>query len=244
LDTASSPVLIDANGTEPHWWKDNTGLYVIYSNVMMVSGDLKKGIGQTFKQKVDLAGEGALSGPAEVIAPYPMNGGLSVDGQYLCTGYTITAFYSILGSSLIKINEGFQTCNPSSDPDTAQSGWMMFLNFQGKQNMNNPFIGTADYPDSFVGQHAILYIVDHTNTVRDYVALGQLNAAYGGYIEWQDPEWSNDPRFAAALGVINDAQADGIIVKNVGDPAAKKAFLKFTLGKGKLDYSFFEQNCA
>jgi len=49
------------------------------------------------------------------------------------------------------------------------------------------------------------------------------------------PEWSNNPQFAAALGVIDDAQADGIIIKNVGDPASKKAFLKFTLGKGKLD---------
>jgi len=60
--------------------------------------------------------------------------------------------------------------------------------------------------------------------VRDYVTLGQLNAAYGGYVEWQDPEWSNNPQFAAALGVIDDAQADGIIIKNVGDPASKKAF--------------------
>jgi hypothetical protein len=114
---------------------------------------------------------------------------------------------------------------------------MMFLNFGGKQNMDNPFIGNTDFPDSSVAEHTVLYIVDYTNTVRDYVTLGQLNAAYSGYAEWQDPEWSNDPRFAAALAlvVIDGAQADGIIVKNVGDPAAKKAFLKFTLGKGKLD---------
>jgi hypothetical protein len=234
LDTASSPVLIDAKGTEPHWWKDPSGLYIIYSNVMTVNGDLKKGIGQTYKQKVDLTGNGALSGPAQVIAPYPMNGGLSANGQYLCTGYTITAFYSIFDSSLIKINETFQTCNPSIDPDTAHPDWMMFLNFEGKQNMNNPFVGSADYPDSFVQQHTILYIVDHTNTVRDYIPLSQLSAI-GGYAEWQDPEWSNDPRFAAALGVIDDAQADGIIIKNMGDRTVAKAFLKFTLGKGKLD---------
>jgi hypothetical protein len=237
LDTASSPVLIDAKGTEPHWWQDNTGLYIIYSDVMMVSGDFKKGIGQTYKQKVDLTSNGALSGPAQVIAPYPMNGGLSANGQYLCTGYTITAFCSLPDLSLIKINEGFQTCNPSIDPDTAHPDWMMFLNFGGKQNMDNPFIGNTDFPDSSVAEHTVLYIVDYTNTVRDYVTLGQLNAAYSGYAEWQDPEWSNDPRFAAALAlvVIDGAQADGIIVKNVGDPAAKKAFLKFTLGKGKLD---------
>jgi hypothetical protein len=239
LDTASSPVLIDAKGTEPHWWQeDNTGLYIIYSNVMMVDlNNLKKGIGQTFKQKVILTGDGSISGAAQIIAPYPMNGGLSTNGQYLCTGYQNSAFYNLSDSSLIPINATNQTCNPSTDPDSAKPGWMMFLNFGGKQNMDNPFIGNTDFPDSSVAEHTVLYIVDYTNTVRDYITLGQLNAAYSGYAEWQDPEWSNDPRFAAALAlvVIDGAQADGIIVKNVGDPAAKKAFLKFTLGKGKLD---------
>ena len=71
--------------------------------------------------------------------------------------------------------------------------------------------------------------------MRDYIALSQLNAAYGGYSEWQTPEWSNNPQFAAAVGVINDAQADGIIIKNIGDHTSTKMFLKFTLGKGKLD---------
>jgi hypothetical protein len=101
--------------------------------------------------------------------------------------------------------------------------------------MNNSFVGSTDYPDSFVAEHTMLYIVDNTNTVRDYVALNQLIAAYGNYIEWQDPEWSNSPVFATALGNIDDAQADGIIIKNIGNRALTKKFLKFTLGKGKLD---------
>jgi hypothetical protein len=237
LDTSSSPVLIDANGTEPHWWQDNTGgIYIIYSNIIFTQlGGLNQGVGQTFKRKVDLTGDGAITGPAQVLAPYPMNGGLSPDGNYLCTGYANAAFYGLFDASLIPINQNNQTCNPSTDPDTVHRGRMMFLNFSGIQNMSNTFIGNADFPDSFVLEHTVLYIVDYTNTVRDYVTLGQLNAAYGGYIEWQDPEWSNNPQFAAALGVIDDAQADGIIIKNVGDPASKKAFLKFTLGKGKLD---------
>jgi len=239
LDTAATPVLVDANGTEPHWWQDSSGgVYIIYSNVILVptTGGINKNIGQTFKRKVDLTGNGSVSGTALVIAPYPMNGGLSADGQYLCTGYESAAFYNIFDSTLIPIDQGFQTCNPSIDPDTAHPGWMMFLNFKGVQNMNNPFIGAADYPDSFIVEHSVLFIVDYTNTVRDYVPLSLLNAAgYGGYSEWQTPEWSNNPQFAAALGVINDNQADGIIIKNVGNHAATKAFLKFTLGKGKLN---------
>jgi hypothetical protein len=234
LDTAATPVLVDANGVEPHWWQDNSGgIYIIYSNLVLVNtaGGINQGIGQTFKRKVDLSGNGAVLGPAQVIAPYPMNGGLSMDGRYLCTGYKSAAFYTMFDSTLIPIDQGYQTCNPSIDPDTAHPGWMMFLNFGGKQNMNNPFF------DGSVAEHTVLYIVDYTNTVRDYVTLGQLNAVYGGYSEWQTPEWSNNPQFAAALGVINDAQADGIIIKNIGNPnpAATKTFLKFTLGKGKLN---------
>jgi len=237
LDTAATPVLVDANGTEPHWWQDSTGLYIIYSNVILVptTGGINQGIGQTFKRQVDLTGNGAVAGPSQVIAPYPMNGGLSANGQYLCTGYESAAFYDVFNSLLIPINKGFQTCNPSIDPDTAHPGWMMFLNFNGVQSMNNPFIGAADYPDSSLAEHSVLFIVDYTNTVRDYVALSQLNAVYGGYSEWQTPEWSNNPQFAVAVGVINDAQADGIIIKNMGNHTATKTFLKFTLGKGKLN---------
>lgn len=237
LDTAATPVLVDAGGAEPHWWQDNTGVYIIYSNVILVPsiGGVSTNIGQTFKRKVDLTGNGAVSGTATVIAPYPMNGGLSADGQYLCTGYMSAAFYNLSDSTLVPINLGRQTCNPSIDPDTAHTGWMMFLNFGGVQTMNNPFIGASDYPDSLIVDHSVLFIVDYTNTVRDYVALSLLNKAYGGYSEWQTPEWSNNPQFAAALGVINDNQADGIIIKNIGNHMATKTFLKFTLGKGKLN---------
>jgi len=107
LDTASSPVLIDANGTEPHWWQDNTGgIYIIYSNVIFTQlGGLNQGVGQTFKRKVDLTGDGAIAEAFPPIATYPMNGGLSPDGNYLCTGYANAAFYSLSDASLIPINQ-------------------------------------------------------------------------------------------------------------------------------------------
>ena len=36
-----------------------------------------------------------FKGQLNVIAPYPMNGGMSKDGRYLCTGYTEAAFYDL-----------------------------------------------------------------------------------------------------------------------------------------------------
>ncbi len=235
LDSLASPVLIAANGTEPHWWKDATGqVYIIYSNQMM-STTLVKGNYFTYRQKVSLEGNGSLIGPAEEIAPYAMNGGMSENGRFLCTGYKNAAFYDESDSALIPINEGYQTCNPSTDPDSANPGVMMFLNIGGQQNLNNPFLGNADFPGPLIPMHTMLFIVNIENTVVDYVPLSLATAKYRPYEEWQDPEWSNNPGFAAALGVIDDANADIIIIKNIGDREHAKELLKVTPGTYKVN---------
>ena len=239
LDGAATPVLVADNGAEPHWWTDSTGqLYVLYSNQLMsvLSTTLVPGEYATYRQKVSLSGDGSLIGAPEKIAPYSMNGGISKNGRYLCTGYQNAAFYDLAGGVLIPINPGVQTCNPSIDPDTAHPDVMMFLNI-GKvpQNLTNPFLGNADFPSPLINEHQMIFIVNSANTVVDYVSLGLLTAKYGAYQEWQDPEWSNNPRFAAALGVIDDATADGVIVKGIGDANTPKEILNITPGKFKLN---------
>jgi hypothetical protein len=96
-------------------------------------------------------------------------------------------------------------------------------------------MGGSEFPSSLIPMHRILFIVNTQNTVVDYVSLDLLMAKYGTYQEWQDPEWSNNPRFAAALGVIDDANADGVIIKGVGDATIVKEVLKVTPGKFKLN---------
>jgi hypothetical protein len=240
LDALSEPVLIADNGTEPHWWVDDNGeMFIIYSDNMLVPGALVKGKGTTWKRKVDLAGSGSVSGPPVEIAPFPMNGGLSHDGRYLCTGYEQAAFYDVVDGKLTAINSDpvqAQVCNPSINPDTAHPDWMMFLNFAGVQGLINPFANEPDYPASVpsgkVPMHALIYIVDIANTVRDYVPVSIMGS---GYEAWQDPEWSNDPSYATVLALIDESKADGVLVKNIGQRNVNKETMVLTIGTGKLN---------
>jgi len=236
LNSTAEPVLVAANGTEPHWWKDSLGLtYIIYSD-QLLSTVLDSGNNFTYLQKVSLDGNGSLIDPAKRIAPYGMNGGRSADGRFLCTGYKTAAFYDVASRVLLPINGGVQTCNPSIDPDTSHQGVMMFLNIGGKQNLQNPAgAGNLDFQTQLFSEHSMLFIVNTENSLVDYVPLGLATAKYYPYLEWQDPEWSNIPRFAAALGVINDANADLILIKGIADRSAPKEILNVTPGKFKLN---------
>ena len=238
LDASAEPILIAEQGTEPHWWVDSMGkTYIIYSN-QLISSSLAAGHYFTFKQEVSLDGNGSLIGSADTIAPYPMNGGLSSDGRFLCTGYTEAAFYDVSEDNLIKVNEGVQVCNPSINPDTLHPDQMMFLNFYGVQNFtDNPFTQLPDYPaddDGIIPLHAVCFIADAANSVRDFIPI---SLAGGSYREWQDPEWSNNPDFAIALAIIDEGNADAVVIRNIGDGNRQKDILKITPGKFKLNYN-------
>jgi hypothetical protein len=235
LDVSADPVLVASNGTEPHWWKDSLNtLYVVFSDRILVNA-LSTGVGKTYRQQVSLSGNGSLVGDVEEIAPYPMNGGLSQNGRYLCTGYTDAAFYDCTPQQLVLINSGVQVCNPSITPDTTNQDRMMFLNFGGQQNLANPFSDSADFPDDAGGnvpQHAVIFIVDISNTVVDFVPVSLMGT---GFQEWQDPEWSNDPAYAAALALIDASSAEGVVIKNIGTRMGTKEKLVFTRGSGKMN---------
>jgi hypothetical protein len=216
----AEPILVDAAGTEPHWWVDSLGnTYIIYSNQFIVDNGALANLtgGKTYRRPVTFNGSSASVGTnAEEIAPKPMNGGLSKDGKYLCTGYMDAAFYDIPDHLPIPIDQGVQTCNPSITPDSVTTNRMMFLNFQGVQNLLGTFASDATYPKDTTGsimQHKVIFIVDATNTVQTFLPLSIANAIQT-YAEWQDPEWSNKTGFCTALGVPNADQqpADGLVV--------------------------------
>jgi hypothetical protein len=204
----------------------------------MISTTLSAGRFFTFRQKISLENNGAPVGVPDTLAPYPMNGGLSADGRYLCTGYTDGAFYDIPAKKLLRINEEVQICNPSISPDPLKPDRILFLNFAGKQNFSaNPFSGAADYPANQSGalpMHGVLYIVDGTNAVRDYLPVSLAGASYR---EWEDPEWSNRADFVIALAVIDESKADAIVIRNVGDGNVKKETMAVTPGKFKMNYT-------
>jgi hypothetical protein len=194
------------------------------------------GIGVTYEQQVDTADGGRTIGSPQEIAPYPMNGGLSRDGQYLCTGYQPGCFYSLSPAALIPINQGVQICNPSIDPDSVTTDHqMMFLNIGGVQNLRGSFSTDPTYPASQgnLPEHTVLFIADISNTVINFIPISIMGSGYGA---WQCPQWSNEPNFAAALAAPNDESTswDLVLIKNVGtkDGAAP---LTLTIGSGKLN---------
>ena len=224
LDSTANPILIAQKGTEPHWWKDSNGTYLVYSTKFLVDVTALATIGTdtTYMQQIDLPNGGIKIGNAVAIADKPFNGGLSTDGAYLCTGNSAGAFYKRNDPSpFIPINSGLQICNPSISPDPLHPDWMMFLNFSGVQNMNTSIVG-VDFGST--NPHDHIFIVDALNRVQNYIAIP------ADYPQWQDPEWSNKPNFATALGRINEAEYDGVIIN-----LSTKNHIVFTTGANILD---------
>lgn len=222
LSTSAEPMVVDINGAEGHWWSDpSTGqLYIVYSRLFQVSKGALSGLeGQksTYRKPVTISGLDIEElGEEEAIAPYPMNGGLSRDGRWLCTGYYDAAFYDRSTERLSVINEGRQVCNPSISPSGATPDRMMFLNIGGKQTMKGEYVNDPSYPKGLdaqtpgdsIKQHHVVFIVDATDTVRDFYAVDRDK-----YFQWQDPEWSNLPNFATVLGDLpNSSDADGLLL--------------------------------
>jgi hypothetical protein len=239
LDTVAQPVLISSTGTRPHWYQDpSTGsLYIIYSTVYLIEGlAMNTGIGVTYKQQVDTANGGSVVGSPVQIAPYPMNGGLSRDGQYLCTGYQPGCFYTVPSASLTPINQGVQICNPSIGPDSATTSQMMFLNIGGVQNLLGSFSGNSAYPADSQGnlsEHSVLFIVNTSNTVTHFIPISIMGS---GYAAWQCPQWSNNASYAVALASSSNDNTtwDLVLIKIAGtmDGASQ---LTLTIGSGKMN---------
>ena len=227
------PIEIASQGTDPHFWQDSTGrLFVVYSDKFQVNkNELASITGfATYIQEIDPA-RGALIGNKKVLVDKPFNGGRSKNGNYLCTGYSDGAIYSLEDATLYPINyigsNAIQICNPSISSDTLHQDWMLFLNFAGIQGLN--YASGVD-PLGSIGEHEYLIIADKNNQVQWYVK--QPREHYG----WQDPEWSNGGDFIAALAKISnsikDLTYDCYLIRR-----SDKALLKMTSSIFKMDES-------
>ncbi|MFC1585914.1 hypothetical protein ACFL5V_10240 [Fibrobacterota bacterium] len=164
----------------------DSSMYVVYANSGRFVIGLETETGATMRQQVDLTAGTKVGGP-DTLVDKPFVGGMTVDGNFLVTGYSDAAFYDLQNSLLTLVNSGEQVCNAAASVDPANPNLMLFLNFQGEQNM------TGD-PTGAVGQHHIIYFLDNTNTYQDHIAVPT------GIPEWQDPEWSTHPDYIVALG--------------------------------------------
>ena len=81
--------------------------------------------------------------------------------------------------------------------------------------------------------HSVLFIVDATNTVINFIPISIMGS---GYAAWQCPQWSNKSNFAVALASSSDDNAswDMVLLKNVGIRGSEQSLL-MTVGSGKLN---------
>lgn len=192
LDSTAVAVLIAEPGSDPHFYKDKQqgALFITYADTTgLLLNLLSITSHATWKQQVDSVSGQPVGSPVQIINK-PFYGGISQDGRYMCTGYANTFIYDFTDSSFHAINSGLQTCNPSISTDPTLTDRMMFLNFAGVQNLNN-------YATTPIGEHRDVFIVDKSNSVVAFFDLSTVLDA--SKQEWQDPEWSNNPDYFAAL---------------------------------------------
>jgi hypothetical protein len=192
LDSTSDPLLIAEPGSDPHFYKEkNGGLYVTFTDTSEILGVPATQITAraTYIEKVDTLSGQPDPSSRKKIANNPFYGGLSKDGRYLSTGYKYALIYDLTDSVPYPINSGMQTCNPSTTTDSILTDRMMFLNIAGTQNFIN-------FKTS-VSEHKMIFIADKANNAVFHFDVNELLGASKG--EWQDPEWSNNPDYFAAL---------------------------------------------
>ena len=199
LDTNAAPTTaIGDPGSEPHFFKDSQGnLFITYNDATgtQLSNDTTLTGYHTYKQKIDPV-TGQKIGTNAILADFPFYGGMSVDGNYICTGYSTAYIYNLLTHKFFAINAPNQTCNPSMTPDSIVTGRMMFLNFGGHEKLNNlPPEDTGK-----VGEHQIIFIADTNNNYTNGFNLAiSLPSYFSNDGEWQCPKWTNVPDFFCAL---------------------------------------------
>jgi hypothetical protein len=228
----AEPIEVASQGSDPHFWQDSTGkLYLIYSDLFLtVRNSLPTLTGySTFRQQIDPA-TGALIGGRTVAVDKPLNGGMSRNGRYICTGYQDGAIYDRTESKLYRVDYSesdgsMQICNPSLSPDSVNQDWMMFLNFEGPQGLL--YASAVNPLPASVTVHDYLIIADKTNTVQWYIKCPS------DYFEWQCPEWTNEFDYVVALAKVSgDDQSpyDCLLIRR-----SDNAMCNLTNGDFKLD---------
>jgi hypothetical protein len=209
LDSGAQAILIADPGSEPHFYKDNQGsLFVTYNdtNGLPLDGTPSSITGyHTYKQQVDPVSGQKIGSPA-VIADFPFYGGMSKDGQYICTAYDNAYIYNLTTKNFFGINTPnplpHQTCNPSMTPDSLHTGQMMFLNIGGLENLNQLPAGLAVK----VLEHEVVFIADTNNNYVNGFKIETVLPAYSSG-EWQCPKWTNKPDFFCALATKSKTSA-------------------------------------
>lgn len=223
LDTNAEPNLIDDPGSDPHFYKDNQNLYIIYTDTTdkldATYSDLKTR--HTYKVQIDTATGQLKPGIKDTIAAFPFCGGMSYDGKYICTGYANAYIFNTVSKNFFSINPGKQTCNPSMTPDTQHTGQMMFLNIGDVQAMNSM---PASMQGVTLKEHKFIFIADTNNNYVNSFSITDMVPGMAGAsgCEWQCPKWSNVTDFFCALTSPTGSEAWDCYIISISNKALLK----------------------
>jgi formylglycine-generating enzyme required for sulfatase activity len=192
--------LLRMPGTIPRWWvspgvKDT---FLVYTTGASLNKDPAWHNEKTMRIKV-MGGKAA--GSAEVVWPDgSYHGGMSVDGRFIATGYQETRLVDlqVKDTNIFYFwppysgrDDTSQTCNVSMSPSAAEPGEVMLLDF-GYQKVST-VVGKP------YGFHSVIFVCN-TNMLNSK-HVSKWFEVPSDYSQWNYPEWSNHPDFAASLAI-------------------------------------------
>ena len=242
LDSLGTPrvVLAADSAYAPRWWVDPAGdTCIIYTNSTCDNGSLSWLLTKTFSQKI--SGGTPVGTPHEMISDGSYYGGISVNGQYAVTGYTRLMMKDIVANSAGQQmflspengkdgNGSTQVCNVSISPDTGSSVRCLFLDF-------GYLTGTSTVTGCSYGQHEYVFVSTMSDSIVNYMHCP------AGEQEWDNPKWSNQPRFAVGCGRNSAGQAHAIYAIDLMSRSSKQIVTGTELQQpymrvGPLSYSY------
>jgi len=244
LDSNATPLQVAAQGYVPRFVQNPAAgtVEVVYSTdatcprVAYGRDTLTtcNAAGQTLKKAITKSTR-ALGSAQTVFANGSYFGGLSYDNNYLCTGWTGSAFDPLMVDlrspstppkhmhtvAVKKIATGADSsvtlncCNPSRSASRAFPDAMMFFDFSSQRfedlGFRHPILVNG------WGLHQVLFISrygtgTYGTTTRNYwmpqdIVIDESGTVFGAVTDkqWQNPEWSTHPYFAVASMTVNRA---------------------------------------
>jgi uncharacterized protein (TIGR02171 family) len=200
--------LSDKNAFFPRWWVDPIlkDTFIVYASSAIFNTSLLWNSTKTFIQKI--SGGKPIGDPSSIANNGSYYGGLSYSGKYLATGYPRLLVQDLQLGTVQQLFLGpqngkgpgdtSQVCNVSITPDSANESRVIFLDFGC--NKGSTVVG-ATY-----GVHQILFMSDYSGKVLNWFWCPTSESS------WDHPKWSNNYRFAIAIGVGADGSHHSIYV--------------------------------
>lgn len=192
--------LLRMSGTIPRWWVSpaEKDTFLIYTTGASRNKEATWHNEKTMRIKMQ---GGKAAGPAEIVWPYgSYHGGMSVDGRFIATGYQVTRLVDlqVKDTNIFYFwppysgrDDTTQTCNVSMSPSASEPGEVMLL------DMGYTRVSTVvgkPYP-----LHSVIFVCN-TNMLNSK-HVSKWFEVPSDYSQWDYPEWSNHPDFAASLAI-------------------------------------------